>query len=515
MRRKKYSIRDSRWRAAIVRACIADGWKSHYPKPEAETLELDVGGRLITAQTGEIGRLANGAILAKDGETVVYATVCCEDKPAGSASFAPFQVNYQEKFSAAGKTTKAYGKRERQKDHEVLTSRLVDRCVRPLLPRRWRNETQLLLWVLSYDGVHSPEPLAILAAGLALAVSDIPISRQPAGVGLGWLEGKGTVVNPTVAQREESKLDMTIGGTADGVTMIEGNCELFTEDQVLEVLSAGAGVVSDVCRRIEEWAARVGKSKRKDLVEIPEELAGKLASFSSVGLQEVFRIANKTARNAAFDRMKELAFDEFVEKEEAKCGGYSEDAVGIAFQSLSSKLLRERIVVEGARVDGRGPRDIRPIVSQAHILPRTHGSALFTRGTTQALCVTTLGSAQAAQQISTMQEDDTQSFYLQYFFPPSCVGEVGRASGFPGRREVGHGMLASNGLFPIVPSQDKFPYTVRVESTVTESDGSSSMATVCGACLSMMDAGVPIEQAVAGIAMGFISQENGPRSHLE
>ncbi|GMH40287.1 hypothetical protein BSKO_08191 [Bryopsis sp. KO-2023] len=489
-----------------------------YPIPERKRLEVDVGGRKIYLETGEVGRQANGAILASDGETVIYTTACCNnDKPTSYSDFVPLTVDYQEKFSAAGKTKGGFMKRDRAVDHEILTARLVDRSIRPLFMDGWVNETQVLEWVVSFDGEHLPEPLAITAAGAALAISDIPLAKAVAGVRVGWIEGEGPVVNPTLEQLENSKLDLLLAGTADAVIMIEGYADFLSEEDMMKAIDLGVKAVNSAADQIAKWAEQVGKQKLIDyLIPCPSSLVDTLDSFCGLELKEVFKEWEKKVRGAQMKEIWQRISKKFIERtEEGPESAEDQETYEAvywknAFKTLQSKIIRERVFSEGVRIDGRGVEEIRPISSRATILPRTHGSTLFTRGSTQALCVATLGGRKSAQRVNTIKVDDVHNFYLQYFFPPSCVGEVRRYGGMPGRRELGHGQLASRSLAAVVPHQDDFPYTIRVESTITESDGSSSMASVCGGCLAMLDAGVPIDRPAAGIAMGLIlNKETG------
>ncbi|KAK9829222.1 hypothetical protein WJX72_004572 [[Myrmecia] bisecta] len=499
-------------------------------------LEVEVGGRLISIETGEIGRQANGAVLVTDGKTIIYTTACCSDEPQSDGSFVPLQVNYAERFSAAGRTSGAYFKRDgRPKEGEILASRLVDRPIRPMFAEGWSNDTQLLSWVLSYDGNHSPEPLAITAAGAALAVSDIPLKKMVAGVRVGLLPDQGFVINPTEQQRELSRLDMVIAGTAEAVLMVEGYCDFLTEEQVLEAVRAGSEAIATICTAVEEWARAVGKAKRHDVIHPPAHLDDSLEAYAGKQIENAFRIPGKQARGEAVAAIKERVLADFctvvtdaknsplassktrsasidtIDSAESVDDVLDGMAVSAAFKRVQSRIMRRLVVEEGYRVDGRGVREVRPIWSRAGLLPCVHGSALFTRGETQAVAVTTLGSSVAAQKddrLTNDPDDDLRKFYLNYYFPPSSVGETGRVGG-AGRREIGHGMLAERSLNPIIPDEADFPYTIRVESTITESNGSSSMASVCGGCLSLMDAGVPIKRPVAGVAMGLVLEPDG------
>lgn len=529
----------------------------------ASVLTLTVGGREITIETGRIGRQANGAVMIRDGDTMVYATACAEEE-AGDTDFLPLSVNYQERFSAAGRTSGGFFKKEGKiRDHEVLVSRLIDRPIRPMVAKGFSRETQLLLWVMSYDGEHSADALSITAAGAALAISDIPLLKPVAGVRVGLIDGK-YVVNPTVQQMKNSTLDMVVAGTSDAVLMIEGYCDLLSEEQLLEAVQVGQDALSEICKELAKWREEVGKPKidassympPKELKGLMKELAGKdttralmvkgkkersvavhaleqrlmealtgkAGTFkpdTQTPLEEV--VSSKDERvidddDAPLLALLEVEEDDSSEKQPISTKPvtstqlYSPGDVKQAFKSVMSEEMRRLVVEEGLRSDGRGPRDIRPITSSCGLLPRVHGSVLFTRGETQAIAVATLGGENMGQRLDNMTCQELKRFYLQYTFPPSSVGETGRIFG-SSRREIGHGTLAERALEPVLPDVVDFPYTVRVESTITESNGSSSMASVCGGCLAMLDAGVPLKSSVAGVAMGLIlnTEEGGGR----
>ncbi|GAB4816012.1 hypothetical protein N2152v2_003058 [Parachlorella kessleri] len=520
-----------RRRTHVARCKAADTETAYAAPPSAKQLRLSVGGREITLETGEIGRQASGAVMATDGETMVYTTACADSDTSGDGSFAPLQVHYFERFSAAGRTSGGYLKREgRAKDHEVLVARLIDRPLRPMIQPGWTHSTQVLSWVLSYDGEHATEPLAVTAAGAALALSDVPLKRVVAGVRVGMLPDLGFVVNPTVQQLESSSLDLMLAGTSEAVLMIEGFCDFLTEEQLLEAVATGHAAIADMCRAIDTWAAEVGRPKRTgDLLLPPPGLDQQIMEMIGAELESCYRNSgSKQERGEATESLKErvrAALTPSLEETAAAAAAaavgagsgngaaprYDSTTVSMALKRVESAVMRGLVLREGFRADGRGVADVRPIWSRAQVLPRTHGSVLFTRGETQALAVTTLGCRESIQKVDSMagaEEREGQRFYLQYSFPPSSVGETGRM-GPPGRREVGHGNLAERALAPVVPPESDFPYTIRVESTITESNGSSSMASVCGGCLSMLDAGVPVRRMVAGVAMGLILEQDG------
>ncbi|PHU09216.1 Polyribonucleotide nucleotidyltransferase 1, chloroplastic [Capsicum chinense] len=513
------------------------------------SVRIPVGDRHITVDTGLIGRQASGAVTIRDGETIIYTTVCLSDVPSEPGDFFPLSVHYQERFSAAGRTSGGFFKREgRTKDHEVLICRLIDRPLRPTMVKGFYYETQVLSWVLSYDGLHPPDALAVTAAGIAMALSEVPNSEVVAGVRIGLI-GDKFVVNPTIQEMENSKLDLLLAGTKNATLMIEGYCDFIPEDKLLEAVQVGQDAVRGICKEVEGLVQKCGKPKMFDAIRLPpKELYKLVEEIAGSELVEVLQIKNKIPRRKALSSLEDHVISILSEKgyistmgalgstemmpdlleededEEVVVDGevdegdvhikpiarktvpllFSEVDVKLVFKEVTSKFLRKRIVEKGKRSDGRSPQEIRSIDARCGLLPRAHGSAVFTRGETQSLAVVTLGDKQMAQKIDNLvDEDEYKRFYLQYSFPPSCVGEVGRV-GAPSRREIGHGMLAERALEPILPPDDDFPYTVRVESTITESNGSSSMASVCGGCLALQDAGVPVKCSIAGIAMGMV-----------
>ncbi|RAL48582.1 hypothetical protein DM860_000902 [Cuscuta australis] len=516
--------------------------------PHPYSIKIPVGDRFITVETGRMGRQASGAVTVTDGETIIYTTVCVADDPSEPSDFFPLFVQYQERFSAAGRTSGGFFKREgRAKDHEVHICRLIDRPLRPTMLKGFYHETQVLSWVLSYDGLHSPDSLALTASGIAVALSEVPNSKAIAGVRIGLI-GDKFIINPTTTEMDESKLDLLLAGTDNAILMIEGYCDFLPEETLLEAVQVGQNAVQAICKEVEALVEKCGKPKMFDAIKLPPpELYNLVEEIAGPELSELLQIKNKIPRKKALallesevtsilsekgyvrkieehvpnehslesleDEDEEVIVDGEVDEGDVhiKPVGkkyvpllFSEVDVKLVFKEITSKFLRKRIVEGGKRSDGRTFHELRPINSCCGLLPRAHGSALFTRGETQSLAVVTLGDRQMAQRIDNIvDEDEFKRFYLQYSFPPSCVGEVGRA-GAPSRREIGHGMLAERSLEPILPSCDDFPYTIRVESTITESNGSSSMASVCGGCLALQDAGVPLKCSIAGIAMGMV-----------
>ncbi len=466
------------------------------------TLTLSVGGKDLTFETGKIARQAGGAVMVRSGETILLSTACAAPRPSPDVDFFPLRVDYQEKFSSAGKSLGGFIKREgRPSEREVLISRLIDRPLRPMFVDGYFNEVQVLSYVLSYDGIHAPDPLAICGASAALVISDIPLIKPVAAVRVGLIDGT-FVVNPSVEEQKRSKLDLILAGTEDAILMIEGYCEFLTEEQILEAIEEGHQAIRVICQGLDDWQKVVGKPKYKGELRLPsKELSDLVHTRTAPALKEVFRVKDKQQREEKLSKVTEdLLTHLFPEGSEPK---HKKVDVLATFKKVRSDILRAMILDENRRSDGRNCEEIRAIDVEVGLLPRTHGSALFTRGETQSLAVATLGGETMGQRYETLDEDSARRFYLQYSFPPFSVGEVGRI-GSPGRREVGHGKLAERALSMTVPKQESFPYVIRLESNITESNGSSSMASVCGGCLALMDAGVPIQHPIAGIAMGLI-----------
>lgn len=471
-----------------------------------ETITIEVGNKTLKLETGKIARQANGAVMLHCGDTVVFASACAAPTASAEIDFFPLRVDYQEKYSAVGKTASGFIKREgRPSEREILACRLIDRPLRPMFEEGYYNEVQLLAYVFSYDGLHQPDVLAICAASAALVISDIPLVKPVGAVRMGLINGE-FVVNPTFEEMKDSKLDLILAGTEDAILMIEGYCDFLTEEQVLEAIEKGHKAIHHICHQLNSWREKVGKPKKLDtLRKIPNEVNAAVHSSAATLIESALRIASKQEREKTLDEIKETVLATLLaEGVEPKA---SKVDVLLSYKNLQSSLMRKMVLAEKKRIDGRGLKDIRPIDIEQSILPRTHGSSLFTRGETQSLAVCTLGGENTAQRYEDLHGEGTQRFYLQYFFPPFSVGEVGRI-GAPGRREVGHGKLAERALAAVLPPQEEFPYVIRLESNITESNGSSSMASVCGGCLALMDAGVPVKRPVSGIAMGLILEGN-------
>ncbi len=459
----------------------------------------------IKFETGKIAKQAGGAVLVHMGETVVFASACAAKESSEGIDFLPLKVDYQEKFSSAGKTLGGFIKREgRPTEKEILTSRLIDRPIRPMFEDGYYKETQILSYVWSYDGVNQPDALALCAVSAALVLSEIPLIKPIGGVRVGRINNE-FVINPTAEEMAESSLDLLLAGTDDAILMIEGYCDFLSEEEVIEAISFGHQAIHKICQALAEWQKELGKPKnREGLRPLPKELLQEVEGLAKDKLNKAIRIQKKQEREEQMNAIREDVMQTlFPEGEEAR---FTEvDAKG-AYKKISAKYLREMILEEGIRADGRKVDEVRFIDTEPSLLPRVHGSCLFTRGETQTMAVCTLGGESMGQRFEDLNGDGLRRFYLQYSFPPFSVGEVGR-SGAPGRREIGHGKLAERALQSVLPTQEQFPYTIRLESNITESNGSSSMASVCGGCLAMMDAGVPISRPVAGIAMGLILEE--------
>ncbi len=469
-----------------------------------ESITVTIGEQNITFETGKIARQANGAVIVRCGETLIFSTACATTKPGEETDFLPLKVDYQEPLSASGKTNSGFVKRQgRPTEREVLVSRLIDRPLRPMFEEGYFCEVQLLSYVWSYDGVHLPDPLAICGCSAALVISDIPLIKPVAGVRVGLVEGH-FILNPTMAQQKVSKLDLSLAGTEDGILMIEGFCDFLTEDQIIEAIALGHAGIKKICSALLEWQKRIGKPKNRSSLRIlPPEVLAAVDAIASPLLPNALRIVEKQKREEALSAIDAKVIEQLCPTHGE--GKYKELDVRNGIKQTTARHMRQMIVNTNVRSDGRNTTQIRPITIEQGLLPRAHGSTLFTRGETQAVAVCTLGGESMAQRFEDLEGESASRFYLHYFFPPFSVGEVGRV-GAPGRRELGHGKLAERALAAIIPSKEKFPYTIRIESNITESNGSSSMASVCGGCLALMDAGVPIDRPVAGIAMGLIQE---------
>jgi len=471
---------------------------------DKQTETIEWGGRPLTFETGQIARQADGAVMCTYGETTVLATVVSAKDPKPGLDFFPLTVNYQEKTYAAGKIPGGFFKREgRPSENETLTSRLIDRPIRPLFADGYKNETQVILTVLSHDMENNPDIVALVAASAALTLSGVPFMGPIAGARIGYINGE-YVLNPAVDDMEESDLDLVVAGTGDAVLMVESEARELSEEVMLGAVMFGHRECQSVLDAIIRLAEKAAKEPRDHVVADHSELEGKMLALIEDDLRAAYKIIDKQDRYAAIDAVKDKVSAEFLPEEEEE-GEYTKQEVAVVFKSLQAKIVRWNILDTGERIDGRDLKTVRQIVSEVGTLPRAHGSSLFTRGETQALVVATLGTGEDEQFVDSLTGTSKQAFMLHYNFPPYSVGETGRMLS-PGRREIGHGKLAWRAVKPILPPHHEFPYTIRVVSEVTESNGSSSMASVCGASLSLMDAGVPLKAPVAGIAMGLIKE---------
>jgi polyribonucleotide nucleotidyltransferase len=464
-------------------------------------IELDFHGRPLTIEVGRVAKQADGAAWVSYGETVVLVTAVAARDFKLDTDFFPLTVDYQEKTFAAGKIPGGFFKREgRPSEKEILTCRLIDRSIRPLFSEGLRCETQVIATVLSADRENDPDVVAMLGASAALHVSDIPFNGPIAGVRIGRIDGKW-VINPTQSQLQESDTDIFLSGSKDAIVMVEGGAEIVPEDQILEALFAGHEAIQPLLELQEELKRELGKAKRQvPLAELNTAVVHRIEELALSKLEQTLEIPEKLER---YKRLAEVK-SEVVPQAAAEFPGKEKD-IKNAFEELKRKCFRDLVIQRERRIDGRGLKDIRPITCDVEILPRAHGSALFSRGETQALVVATLGTASDEQRVDALLGEHYKKFMLHYNFPPFSVGEVKFLRG-PGRREIGHGNLAERALVPVLPPEESFPYTIRVVSEILESNGSTSMATVCGGSLSLMDAGVPVSSPVAGIAMGLIKE---------
>ncbi|UCD70505.1 MAG: polyribonucleotide nucleotidyltransferase [Syntrophobacterales bacterium] len=464
-------------------------------------MSIELGGRTLSIEAGKIAKQANGAVAIQYGETIVLATAVCSAEERKNIDFIPLTVNYLEMTFAAGRIPGGFIKREgRPSDRETLISRLIDRPIRPLFPKGFKWETQIIATVLSADQENDPAILGMIGASAALTVSDIPFKGPIGGVRVGRINGEYKC-NPTNSELEVSNIDLLVSGNRDGVIMVEGGAKVANEDDILEAIFFGYDYLHGVIEIQERLRDELNVGKMEFVPKENEELREQIQSLALPQIREAYAISGRLERRQRLEETLEAVMEKF--------GGEDEESRAEAREILSEterKFTREMILNEERRIDGRGLSEIRPISCEVGILPRTHGSALFTRGETQVLAVTTFGTSSDEQKIDTLSGESYKSFMLHYNFPPFCVGEVSPLRA-PSRREIGHGALAERAILPVLPPSDTFPYTIRVVSEILESNGSSSMATVCGGMLSLMDAGVPTNDTVAGIAMGLVKEE--------
>jgi polyribonucleotide nucleotidyltransferase len=468
-------------------------------------VKLKIGEEDLILETGKIAKQANGAVFGRYVGSAVLATVCCSAQDLENLDFVPLQVEYNEKYYAAGKIPGGFIKREgRPKDKEILVSRLIDRPIRPLFSKKFKREIQVVPTVVSTDQINPPDVIAMVAASAALTISDIPFDGPVGAVRIGYLDGS-FVVNPTYDQIEQSTLDIVVAGTMNGITMVEGGAMEIGEALMVEAIEEAHKWIKELCRIQLELATAAGKQKI-DLSQLVEEslepsIREELLSWAKPQMEEACFVPGKMARAAAIKAIRDRALESVVDKIPEQ----QIRLVGDLLEELEYTTVRSSILDRKVRTDGRGPKDIREISCEVDVLARTHGSALFTRGETQALAVTTLGTVFDEQMLDDIEGDARKAFMLHYNFPPFSVGETGRLG--PNRRAIGHGHLAERALSAVIPSKEDFPYTIRLVSEVLESNGSSSMATVCGGTLALLNAGVPIHKSVAGIAMGLVQKD--------
>ena len=468
----------------------------------ATTVETEIGGRRLILETGLMAKQASGAVVARYGDTVVLSTAVASKVERENVDFLPLTVDYQEKAYAAGRIPGGFFKREgRQTEKEVLTSRLIDRPIRPLFPDGYYFDTQIIASVLSIGDESSMDLMGMITSSAALAISDIPFRGPIGAVRVGLVDDK-FVINPGQKDLETTRLNLVVAGTADAIMMVEGGANELTEDQMLEALEAAHREIKKLVALQNDLVEKVGKQKRTvKVVEIDQELVKQVAALAMERMLTAIVIPNKMERQKTLD----VLLDEIKQKLKQEDDPTRSRQISAIFHDLEKNEVRKIILEKNIRADGRKPDQIRPISSSVGLLPRTHGSALFTRGETQALVVATLGTSEDEQRIDSLEGEYFKTFMLHYNFPPFSVGETKPLRG-PGRREVGHGALAERALKAMVPTKQEFPYTIRLVSDILESNGSSSMATVCGGTLALMDAGVPIKAPVAGIAMGLIKE---------
>lgn len=468
--------------------------------------QFQYGGQTVTLETGRVARQASGAVVASIGETVVLCTVVAAKSASEGQDFFPLSVHYQEKYYAAGKIPGGFLKREaRPSEKETLTSRLIDRPIRPLFPNGFLNEVQILCTVVSSEKDIDPDICAMIGTSAALAISGVPFNGPIGAARVGYNEANGYLLNPTYSGLKESELDMVVAGTKDAVLMVESEAKELPEDIMLGAVLYAHQELQAVIQAVNEFAAEAGKEKWEWAAPASNDaLIAAVKDGYGAAIADAYRITDKMERYAKLGEIRTEAAEKLADEE----AGIDADEVKAVFSKIEKQTVRRAVINGEPRIDGRDNKTVRPLAVEVGVLPKVHGSALFTRGETQALVVATLGSARDAQIIDALEGERKDPFMLHYNFPPYSVGECGRI-GATGRREVGHGRLARRGVAATLPSQDDFPYTVRVVSEITESNGSSSMASVCGSSLALMDAGVPVKAPVAGIAMGLVKEDDG------
>jgi polyribonucleotide nucleotidyltransferase len=458
--------------------------------------EIEWGGKKLSIETGKIARQASSVIVTY-GDTVVMCNVTAAKKPKEGIDFFPLTVHYQEKYYAGGKIPGGFFKREaRPTEKETLTSRMIDRPIRPMFTEGYKNETQIMCTVLSFDGENDSDIISMIGASAALAISPVPFSGILAAAKIAYIDN-AFILNPAIEDVKSADLDLTIAGTKDSVLMVESRANELSEDQMLEGVELGLEAMQPVIKMIEELAKEAGEKKWEVVVDKDTKLFDKVAKAFTKKIEDAYKLTEKAERSTKLSEIKEAILEKFLDAEKPNA-----DELSKLFKTLEKNVVRGN-VFKGVRIDGRGLDVVRPIATETGLLPRAHGSALFTRGETQALAVVTLGGEDEGQIIDSLSENSKDSFMLHYNFPPYSVGEVGMIRG-PGRREIGHGSLARKALTAMLPSKEEYPFTIRIVSEITESNGSSSMATVCASSMAMMHTGVPLKKPVSGIAMGLV-----------
>ncbi len=476
--------------------------------------ETQLAGRTLSIETGKIAELANGNVVVRYGETVVMVNVTAAKEPKEGIDFFPLSVDYEEKLYAVGKIPGGFTKREgKPADKAILTSRAIDRPLRPLFPKDFRNDTCVVATVLSVDPDNSPEVCAMIGASAALSISDIPFGGPTAAVAVGYVDDQ-IVINPTLAQREKSRLTLTVAGTLEKITMIEAGADEIPNDTMLEAIKTAHEEIKKICNFISDIKAEIGKPKfeYKSFATDPEVYNEIVANFKDRMYQDV-QATDKTVRDANIEKITEDITAYFVEKYGEESAEEKKTDIADSVHDLEKACVREMILEEHKRPDGRKIDEIRPLSCEVGVLPRVHGSAIFTRGQTQVMSIVTLGTNSEAQELDGLDEETTKRYMHQYNFPAYSVGEA-RTSRGPGRREIGHGALAEKALVPVIPSEEEFPYAIRVVSEVLSSNGSTSQASICGSTLALMDAGVPIKKPVAGISTGLVTDKNDPSRYI-
>ena len=479
-----------------------------------EKYETQLAGRNLSIETGKIAELANGSVVVRYGETVVMVNVTAAKEPKEGVDFFPLSVDYEEKLYAVGKIPGGFTKREgKPTDKAILTSRAIDRPLRPLFPKDFRNDTCVVATVLSVDPDNSPEVCAMIGASAALSISDIPFGGPTAAVAVGYVDDQ-IVINPTLAQREKSRLTLTVAGTLEKITMIEAGADEIPNDTMLEAIKTAHEEIKKICNFISDIKAEIGKPKfeYKSFATDPEVYNEIVANFKDRMYQDV-QATDKTVRDANIEKITEDITAYFVGKYGEESTEEKKTDIADSVHDLEKACVREMILEEHKRPDGRKIDEIRPLSCEVGVLPRVHGSAIFTRGQTQVMSIVTLGTNNEAQELDGLDEEESKRYMHQYNFPSYSVGEA-RPSRGPGRREIGHGALAEKALVPVIPSEDEFPYAIRVVSEVLSSNGSTSQASICGSTLALMDAGVPIKKPVAGISTGLVTDKNDPSRYI-